>query len=59
MSYLVICTFDLENASSEDYVNAYEIRRNWIVKEIFLIREYNYLQILLLWVNLMVIHHLQ
>lgn len=23
MSYLVLCTFDLENASSEDYKNAY------------------------------------
>ena len=25
MSYLVLCTFDLENASSEDYKNAYRV----------------------------------
>lgn len=25
MSYLVLCTFDLENASSEDYNNAYRV----------------------------------
>lgn len=25
MSYLVLCTFDLENASSEDYNNAYKV----------------------------------